>query len=356
MSRKHFKISKGISISPVSAQPADAENGDLIYNNTSSQFEKYENGAWSSLGSTELPTSSNLVQNLGLSTSVSGGALIINVTQEDGSTPTTGSGAVTVAMRNPTLTNGTYNVRQVTGALSFSLQSSLGHTSGNDHPIWVYLIDNGGTLEIAVSHVLFKKELGVVTTLAEGGGSADSNAEMYSTTARTNVPFVLIGKLIINQTVAGIIVNNASKIILNPDEDDFISASVWTSAGQTITNNSMVKVNFNNIVYDTRGCYDLANNQFIQPKDGEVEFGGFVHVNLPSSATGTILARIYANGSLFREAYLTTSAGNLYPATISISSASSKGTLWDFRVYQISGTTMTVSTNSVHSHVTFKMK
>lgn len=356
MSRKHFKISKGISISPVTAQPADAENGDLIYNSSTSQFEKYENGAWTSLGSVELPTSSNLIQNLGISTSVSGGALIINVTQKDGSTPTTGAGAVTVAMRNSTLTNGTYNVRQITGALSFSLQSSLGHTSGVDHPIWVYLIDNSGTLEIAVSHVLVKREVGIITTLAEGGGSADSNTEMYSTTARTGVPFVLIGKLIINQPTAGIITNNVSKIILNPTEDDPILTSVWTSAGQTINNNTTVKITLNNVDVDDHGCFDVSDSVFTQPRDGEVEIEGFVHVSLPGTASGSIIARVYADGNLLKEEYLTTSVGNLYPARISIKSNSSRGVVWDFRVYQISGTTMTVAVNPYHSQVTFKMK
>lgn len=48
MSRKHFKASQGLHVSPVSSRPADAENGDMIYNQTLNQFEKYENGAWTS--------------------------------------------------------------------------------------------------------------------------------------------------------------------------------------------------------------------------------------------------------------------------------------------------------------------
>lgn len=48
MSRKHFKASQGIHVSPVDSRPADAENGDMIYNQTLNQFEKYENGVWTS--------------------------------------------------------------------------------------------------------------------------------------------------------------------------------------------------------------------------------------------------------------------------------------------------------------------
>jgi hypothetical protein len=51
MSRNHAKIGKGLSLSPVASRPSDPEDGDLIYNSANAQFEKYENGAWSSLSS-----------------------------------------------------------------------------------------------------------------------------------------------------------------------------------------------------------------------------------------------------------------------------------------------------------------
>jgi hypothetical protein len=51
VSRQHFKIGKGISITPVATRPSDPENGDVIYNSTNTQFEKYENGTWSAFAS-----------------------------------------------------------------------------------------------------------------------------------------------------------------------------------------------------------------------------------------------------------------------------------------------------------------
>jgi len=51
MSRQHFKISKGISLTPTTSQPVDPENGDVIYNSTSNQFEGYESGVWGTFGS-----------------------------------------------------------------------------------------------------------------------------------------------------------------------------------------------------------------------------------------------------------------------------------------------------------------
>ena len=46
MSRQHFNISKGLTITPVAARPSDPQDGDIIYNSTNLQFEKYQNGVW----------------------------------------------------------------------------------------------------------------------------------------------------------------------------------------------------------------------------------------------------------------------------------------------------------------------
>jgi len=93
----------------------------------------------------------------------------------------------------------------ISGALSvvISSGSTLGHENGNDDFIYVYLINNAGTAELAVSTKKFD-EGSIVTTVAEGGaGAADDSATMYSTTVRAGVGFRLIGRLKSNQAVAG---------------------------------------------------------------------------------------------------------------------------------------------------------
>jgi hypothetical protein len=88
-------------------------------------------------------------------------------------------------------------------SLVISSGSTLGHTSGVNHPIYVYLINNAGTAELAASTILYP-EGSVVTTTAEGGaGASDSNTAIYSTTARTNVSMRLIGRCLSNQVTAG---------------------------------------------------------------------------------------------------------------------------------------------------------
>lgn len=159
------------------------------------------------------PSASYEISNLTLATSVSSNALTIAVKTQAGSDASSGD-PIKVGMRSSTITSGVYNQRSITSSLSVTVSSgsTLGHTNGNAHSIFVYLIDNSGTLELAVSQTIFD-EKSLVSTTAEGGaGAADSASVMYSTTARSNVPCRLIGRLTSTQTTAGTWASNMSAI------------------------------------------------------------------------------------------------------------------------------------------------
>lgn len=161
-------------------------------------------GSLSATGGMSLTDWSTLANNLSISATVGANALTIAMKDKTGADPSVGS-PVLIGFRNSTLTNGTYNVRSVNAALSVvvSSGSTLGQASAVAYPVYIYAIDNGGTVELAVSTSLFDTS-GVVSTTAEGGaGAADSVNVMYSTTARANVPFRLIGKIISTQATAG---------------------------------------------------------------------------------------------------------------------------------------------------------
>lgn len=161
---------------------------------------------------------SNVIHNLGFSTSVATNALTINLTQSDGATnPSTGTGAVIIGMRSSSLTSGGYNQRSVTAATSIVVSSgaTLGLPSSSINCVmWVYAIDNAGTIELAVSARLFREDSLATTTAMSG--SATSFTTMYSTTARTNVSFRLIGKFFVPQTTAGTWTATPTQIQLNP--------------------------------------------------------------------------------------------------------------------------------------------
>lgn len=157
---------------------------------------------WSTLaGTQDSPQDS---KNYSLATSVAANALTIALKDKAGSDPSGGS-AVTIAFRNATSATGDYTVRTATAATSVvvSSGSTLGHTSAIAAYIYVYALDNAGTIELAVSSARYDTG-SVVTTTAEGGaGAADSATAIYSTTARTGVAIRLIGRLKSTQTTAG---------------------------------------------------------------------------------------------------------------------------------------------------------
>ena len=110
--------------------------------------------------------------------------------------------------------------------------STLGHVSAKDQYLYVYAIDNAGTVELAVagSHVF--DEGALQSTTAEGGaGAADSGNVLYSTTSRSNVPIRLIGRIKSNQTVAGTWAASASEVVITTNVPAAQQSYVWVDSG-----------------------------------------------------------------------------------------------------------------------------
>jgi hypothetical protein len=139
-----------------------------------------------------------------LAWSVGSSALTIAL-QRTGSVDADAANPLLVRMRSATAGSADGAWRSVAGALSLvvSSGSTLGKIDADPSGIYAYLIDNAGTLELAVCSS-FRGWQGIVTTTAEGGaGAADAPTTMYSTTARTDVPFLCIGRAFAPQTTAG---------------------------------------------------------------------------------------------------------------------------------------------------------
>lgn len=121
---------------------------------------------------------------------------------------TISAGALNLSFRSTTLGSGT--VTKVAGtpsALVISSGSTLGTTSGVQSDIVVLAINNAGTIELAAVNLVGGNDLsetGLISTTAEGGaGAADSASVIYSTTARTNVAYRVLGILRSTQATAG---------------------------------------------------------------------------------------------------------------------------------------------------------
>ena len=156
----------------------------------------------------------NPLNNGSLAASVASNILTLSLKTAAGATPSAGD-PVRVTFRSGTDADGSLVTRTVTAATSMSCASgsTLGMTSGTAGRLWVGLLDNSGTVEVCVWNPLnTSSQLSLkgfipnadVTTTAEGSGTATSAQVLYSTNARTSVPFVLLGYLEITEATAGV--------------------------------------------------------------------------------------------------------------------------------------------------------
>lgn len=176
----------------------------LVYD-TSLGAPYYDDGASLISLAPSSQVNSALIENCGLSAAVGSSALTISLKQSDGSSDASSGNPIRIGFRSSTITSGAFNMRSVTGALStvISSGSTAGHTSGTNNYLYIYALDNSGTVELAWSSSLFDTSLLASTTAEGGAGAADSATTIYSTTARSNVPIRLIGRMLSNQTTAG---------------------------------------------------------------------------------------------------------------------------------------------------------
>lgn len=172
----------------------------------------------------------DVLGNVSLATSVAGGALTIALKGADGNDPSP-SNPVFIGVRG---TGGDINVRTVTSALSLTIPNgaTLDTVDATPYRFWVLAIDNGGTIELAVQQCLHTQS-GAVYLVGIGGTAAGSGNDTniitttamstaadgvsaYSASARTNVPFAVIGCYDSTETVAGVWASTGS-IEINPD-------------------------------------------------------------------------------------------------------------------------------------------
>lgn len=164
------------------------------------------NTSWQPVGGPELAS------NYSLSTSVASSAMTIALKDATGSDPSTSS-PVRINFRSSTAATGTVTQRSVTAALSVTITAgaTLGHRDGIDGYIYVYAIDNAGTVELAVSgQRIFDNGKRQSTTAFTTG--ADSSDVLYSTTNRSNVAIRFLGRIQSNQATAGTYSTNASEV------------------------------------------------------------------------------------------------------------------------------------------------
>lgn len=114
--------------------------------------------------------------------------------------------------------------------------------------LYVYAIDNGGVVELAVINGRVD-EGSVQTSTAEGGaGAADSANVLYSTSARTSKAVRLLGRILITEATAGTWASNSTEISIGTFDElpvvIRVTSSLKTPAAsgqyQSLSNNSAI--------------------------------------------------------------------------------------------------------------------
>lgn len=181
------------------------------------------------LGTLSLTTTPGLIQNAGLAVTMGSNAVTIALKGIDGNDPSA-SNIVAIGFRNATLTSGQASKVNVVAALSTVISSGSkgGTVDAQASRIWIAGILVAGAVELAwyqsvldtagsTTSIKGVNEGGVISTTAEGGaGAADSAQTWYSTTARTNVPFTILGYFDSTQTTAGTWAASATTVVVNP--------------------------------------------------------------------------------------------------------------------------------------------
>lgn len=183
-----------------------------------------------------------VVQNLGLLATVATNALTIALKTASGADPSASS-PVTVSFRNSTSATGQYSAVSQTAALSIVVPSSatLGQTSAINQYVWVYLINDAGTLDLAVSGVNVFDDLSTQSSTQISSG-ATSGTVLYSGSSHSGAKAIrLIGRLLVSEATAGTWASAPSEVSLMPvprlaTTDPIAFAPVYSGMGSVSLN------------------------------------------------------------------------------------------------------------------------
>lgn len=201
--------------------------------------------------------SANLLGNFTLVASVASNNLTITVKTKAGTDPTS-TDYCTIGFRDSTATSGGYNIRTITSALSIVVPNgaTLGHSSAFEANVGVYLIDNAGTVDLAVSgfHSAANNDGSLRTTIAISAGST-SGGTVYSNSAYTLKPIRFVGRVTVTEATAGVWATAPSLVeVANPSEIILTSLNTsFTPTGSWSTNTTYVGT------YFRLGAYAFVN-------------------------------------------------------------------------------------------------
>jgi hypothetical protein len=257
-------------------------------------------------------------------------------------TASVSSSAMTVTL-NPTvldfrstpLTSGTVNTRTVSAAISVVVPSTatLGTVSATQSRIVVLAIDNAGTIELAVVNISGGSVLDETTLISTTAIAAASNSATayYSTTARTSLPYRVVGYIESTQATAGTWATAPSTIqgvggqaYIRPSSGSVVRVNTANGYGSTNTFirrfTTIVTNQGSDITYAdsaTLGATFTINTNGVYAISFSDQFNGsdFMGISLNSTQLTTSIASITASTRL---AVTTTATNANYPGSCGV--------------------------------------
>lgn len=168
---------------------AETVSGDKTFSgdNTHSGLESF------ALTKFSTPLGPRYLNNISIDATVASNALTVTLYGNDGAAPSA-TNPVQLSFRSSTLTTGTTTVATATAATTVVAPdgATLGFIASEDSYIYVYALNNAGTVELALSGSPHWDTNILQSTTAIGTGS-DTRTVLYSTTLRSNVAIRFIG-------------------------------------------------------------------------------------------------------------------------------------------------------------------
>lgn len=215
------------------------------------------------------PDQSRDILNLAVTTSLAASAATISLRTKAGNAPSP-SDPCKIGFVDTTVNTGFAKVSAI-AATSITIPSgaSLGHQNGTDNYLYVWAINNAGTVELAVSGAYVFENQSVQSTTAITAGSTSPHV-LYSTSARSSKSIRLICRIKSNQATAGTWVTTFSEVQIEPIRIWPLIAVISdqkanSTAGGTFTSGAYQTRTLNTKSDPDLIITSLSSNQFVLP-------------------------------------------------------------------------------------------
>lgn len=302
--------------------------------------------------------SSDAIFNLSIAATVAASALTIAIKTAAGNDASS-TDPIFIGFGNSTISSGPFSTRTLAAALSLVITSgsTLGQLSGVESEIYVYLINDSGTLRLGVCRIKLPEDQ-LWTTVAEGGaGGADLPYELYSSGVYSNVRIRCVGKLINTQATAGTWATNPSSIILAPLPEQFVGCRYNSNAGTTYNNTTVTTVVNEDRVQDPLNLYGLTvADEFYAPLTGWYTCSIVMQLAATTAFSGTEVAAVFFQinaGNVAVVDYYPDATNIAKPFQLTFNGYAERGQLIRFRFQQDSGSNLPVTTTASRNTVSF---